>query len=202
MRVITKLAIMLLAAGESRRMGQPKQLLRVSGTTLLEKAIQTAASAQLGPILVVTGANFSQIEPIVETLGHTYIRNEDWNEGMASSIRKGLQKLLENDPLLDGLFCLVCDQPYLSETLLFQLRETQRQAQSLAAASVYGGKPGTPVLFHKDLFPELLQLKGDEGARKIFKRYKEQLALVPFENGLIDMDTPADYEKFLKRASC
>ena len=116
---VNRCGIILLAAGSSSRMGNPKQLLLYKGKSLLVHAADTAIAACLTPVIVVLGANRQLIEKeLVNKEGLNIIFNSDWEEGMASSIRCGIKEALEIDPDLDGVIIMVCDQPYVDQQLL------------------------------------------------------------------------------------
>ena len=113
---------------------------------------------------------------------------------MASSVRCGLNTLLQLAPSTDAVIIMVCDQPFVTTQLLNDLLATQHETGKSIVTSFYENIPGPPALFHKIIFPELLALKGDAGARKIVERHADDLATVPFPKGIIDIDTAADYE--------
>ena len=193
---VKQCVIVILAAGESSRMGRPKQLLLYNNKSLLMHSVHEAMQTGL-PVIVVTGANIDVITNELKSLGITIAENKKWNEGIASSLRCGLEttvKLIEN---LDGIIFMVCDQPFISTILLEDLLKTQRETAFPIVASDYGGVAGTPVLFHKSFFSELLKLTGDTGARNLIKQNASQLKSIPFLKGNIDIDTKEDYEALL-----
>jgi molybdenum cofactor cytidylyltransferase len=196
---IEQCGIIILAAGESKRLGNPKQLLSFDGNTLLSRVAKTACESMMCPVIAVLGAHAEKIRPTLNLPGLNVVNNEDWQEGMASSLRKGLTSMMELYPQVDGIFILVCDQPYLSHDLIKALIEAQRDAGLPAAAAAYNGKLGTPALFHKSLFSALLLLSGDTGARKMLERIRENVVEVDFEMGDVDIDTQADYERLLNK---
>jgi molybdenum cofactor cytidylyltransferase len=184
----------ILAAGESSRLGQPKQNLLVEGQTLLQRAVDTARKANCGLIVVVLGANAARIDPIT---GVTTLYNEDWAEGMASSIRTGINSISKNISV-DKVIILLCDQPFVTTELLNTLIDKQAETGRPIVACTYGGTTGVPALFDRAFFAELLLLQGHEGAKKILTEQAANIATVPFERGNIDIDTPEDYEQFRK----
>lgn len=189
--------IIILAAGESKRLGKPKQLLSFDGNTLLARVANTACESGLNPVIAVLGANDDKISATLNIPGLMVVKNNDWKEGMASSIRIGLTSMLDLAPQVDGVIVLVCDQPYLNQDLIKALIEGQRDAGRPIAAASYGDKMGTPALFHKSIFPELMSLSGDTGARKILDKMREDVVAIDFEMGIVDIDTPEDYERLL-----
>lgn len=195
---INNCGILILAAGQSSRLGSPKQLLEYRGDTLIKRTVQTALDAEIGSVTVVLGANADMIEPELIIPGLHLIRNNDWEEGMASSIRAGVNAIREMDPQTDGIMILVCDQPHLNRSVLQHLFRLQKETGLPIAASVYEGLPGTPALFHKSFFPALLGLKGDTGARKLISAFDAQVAKLPFDQGIVDIDTKEDYQKLVQ----
>lgn len=196
---IEQCGIIILAAGESKRLGNPKQLLSFDGNALLSRVAKTACESMTYPVIAVLGAHVEKIRPTLKIPGLNVVNNNDWREGMASSIRTGLTSMIELYPQVDGIIILVCDQPYLSHDLIKALIEAQRDAGLPAAAASYSGKLGTPALFHKSLFSDLMLLSGDKGARKMLEQMREDVVEVDFELGDVDIDTQADYERLLNK---
>ena len=174
-------------------MGRPKQLLPYNGKSLLEHTVDTANDAEANPVIVVLGANAALLEKEIDEKKVHIVENKEWEEGMASSIRCGLNTLLQIAPSADAVILMVCDQPFVSASLLNELISTQKNTGKLIVASQYGNTFGPPALFYKTIFPELLKLKGDAGARKIVTQYSDDTATVLFTEGKIDIDTEADY---------
>jgi len=193
--------IVILAAGQSQRMGSPKQLLTYHDATLLEHAVNTALSTQLQPVVVVLGANFEALLPVLAGKNVAIVKNNGWEEGMASSLRLGLQHLQQLAPRHDGIIFMVCDQPFVNSSLLESLMTTQHSTGKAAAASSYAGKLGTPALFHQTLWRQLQQLQGDTGARKLLMAHPDEVAAVPFEAGVTDIDTQEDYDRLMNNQS-
>ena len=189
-------AIIILAAGASSRLGTPKQLLVYHQNTLLEHSIAAALLSVAQQVVVVLGAGAANVQPGIRDAKLVFIINEAWQEGMASSIRCGLNYLLEQSPTLQAVIFMVCDQPYISCELLDNLVTLQQQTGSAIVASQYAETKGIPALFSKALFPELLQLQGDAGARKLLMRHP--VVTIPFPLGNIDIDTAADYQALQK----
>lgn len=187
--------IILLAAGASTRLGRPKQLLPYMGKSLLRHILEVIKEVNTYPVIVVLGADTHLISNEIATYKNIYkVVNESWSEGISSSIRSGLSTLQQIAPETDGALFVVCDQPYITATLLNNLIAAQKETGKPIVASRYEDAFGTPALFHKILFPELMTLKGDQGAKKIIKQYPGSFTTVPFPKGNIDIDTSADYE--------
>ena len=191
------IGIVLLAAGESSRMGRPKQLLKHGDLTLLQHSIHVAHEADVNTIVVVLGAHADSMNNDFSTKS-VFVTNSNWKEGMASSIQLGIKSLLDRDAETEGAILMVCDQPYVNSLLLNTLIETYKTTGKQIVASGYDNTFGPPVFFHKLFFPELLQLKGDVGAKSVIKKHEGQVEIVLFPEGSIDIDTDVDYQKLLK----
>lgn len=186
--------IVILAAGSSSRLGRPKQLLEFDGTTLLSHATVEAANSKADSVVVVLGADAGLIVNEIDGDIVYVVENKNWREGMASSIRLGLNTLLSQTPSINAVILMVCDQPYISSSILNELIATQQKTTKPIVACNYGETTGPPALFHKSIFDELMQLKGDIGARKIIQQHKNNVATILFTGGKIDIDTIKDYE--------
>jgi molybdenum cofactor cytidylyltransferase len=145
----------------------------------------------------VLGAYADDIKSNVQLQGVDIAVNEGWEEGMASSLRMGIEYMQQNHVNVDAILFLVCDQPYLHSALLKDLIALQKEKDLPIAASSYGGKIGTPALFHQSTFSSLMLLKGDTGARKLLDERMNDVAVLHFEKGVYDIDTVEDYEQLL-----
>lgn len=183
----------VLAAGASRRLGRPKQLLEIEAETLLCRAIRMAREAGADPVLVVLGASAETISGSVPLEQTIVVLNCEWEEGIASSIRAGIRVTVSCASDAPGVILMTCDQPRLSSGHLRTLIERFRgSSESAIAASTYGGVRGTPAVLPRGAFPRLLALQGDKGARSILADPQQAVVELPFEGGEIDIDTPAD----------
>ena len=189
--------IILLAAGESRRLGRPKQLLVHDGEPLLTRALHAAFGLGGLPVIVVLGAHADRMLHLLEDKDVHLVRNPDWAEGMASSVRCGVQEAAGRFPETDGLIIIVCDQPGLAPQTLQGLIDLQRSTGLPVAAATYAGRLGTPAIFHRSIFPELLKLSGDRGARQLLQQLGPQVAVLSFEEGALDIDTEEDYQRWI-----
>ena len=192
------IGIVVLAAGASARMGEPKQQLLYKGETLLQHAVNAALATGCQPVVVVLGANTGLYIPEQTDNAVSTVFNPDWQEGLSSSIRTGLSALLASAPQAEGVIFMVCDQPYVEASLLNSLVHTKTASGKGIVACQYRDTLGTPVLFSKAYFDELLYLRGKEGAKKLLFRHSEDVADIPFTLGAVDIDTPEDYAS-LKR---
>lgn len=194
-----KIAAVVLAAGSSSRMGQVKQLLEWEGKTLIRHILSKLRAAGITDIVVVLGANASKIEKELEGLALHVVYNEQWSEGLGSSVVAGTRAAMELDPA--ALLFVLVDQPYVSISLLQQIMEQYTRHSDALIVSDYGSHPGVPALFPAFFFPNLLRLSGDAGARKIIKQYTGEIHFVAFPEGKYDLDTPEDWERFLSGRS-
>jgi len=174
-------------------MGRPKQLLSHNGKSLLEHTVDTANDADANPVIVVLGANAAMLEKVIDEKKVHIVENKEWKEGMASSIRCGINTLMHIAPSSDAVILMVCDQPYISASLLNELIAMQKNTGKPIVTSQYENTFGPPALFYKTVFHELMNLKGDAGARKIVAQHSNYVATVLFTQGNIDIDTEADY---------
>jgi molybdenum cofactor cytidylyltransferase len=189
------IGLMILAAGASTRMGTPKQLLAYRGCTLILHVAEVAITSVCQPIVVVLGANAEQIKPEISQLPVHIVENQQWADGMSSSIRVGLEALLAVNQNLEAVAIALCDQPFVSSQTINQLIEAYHLTGKPIIASEYAGTLGVPVLFSRPLFSELMALKSNEGAKKLIKKHIHEVFSVPFPEGSIDIDTPTDYEQ-------
>lgn len=190
--------IILLAAGASSRLGRPKQLLSFNGSTLLRNAACAAVSSGADRIVIVLGAGAADMKNEVRDLPLDIVINEKYEKGMASSIVTGLTFLIKKYPVLDGMVIMLCDQPFADAVHIRRLVDGHKMSGCPVAASFYKNRKGVPAFFHKELFRDLLQLKGDKGARDIIRKYENRSASVPFPLGAIDIDSPEEYENLIK----
>ena len=191
-------AIVILAAGVSKRLGSPKQLLTYKKQNLLRHAVDTALETGCPSVFVVLGANMELLKKELKDKPAIIIENKNWEEGMASSIRAALQNITATILQPDSVIFMVCDQPFVNSSLLLKLLATKQQAGLPIVASSYAGKMGTPALFDKSFFAALMELKGDKGAGKLISDNADKAASVSFPKGKTDIDTAADYELLKK----
>jgi molybdenum cofactor cytidylyltransferase len=191
------IATILLAAGSSTRLGQPKQLILANGESLIRRMAQQALALQAGPVVVVLGANQERISKELTGLGVTNVVNPTWSEGMASSLRVGLRAL--DWETTDAFLVVLTDQPHVTSTLLQQLIDTRNSTGRGIIACRYtepDGVLGVPALFDSHYRREFLNLAGDTGARKLIQQYASDSTGVPFPLASIDLDTPIDLQQW------
>jgi len=194
---LNKIGIIILAAGESKRMGSPKQLLQIEGKSLIHRTAEIALATDCYPVVLVIGANKPQIAPEIVDLPLTIIDNPMWHEGMSSSVKIGLAGVYMTYKEVEAVIILVCDQPYLSVSLLERMVEIYTTKKPRLIACRYGEELGVPALFDRTLFEELLDLKGDKGAKPVLMKHLDEAHILQFEAGSIDLDTPDEYQAFL-----
>jgi len=191
------IGVILLAAGASVRMGVSKQLLRFQGETLLRRMAKTALVVS-NRVVVALGSQIEILRKEIEHLPVEIVENEDWETGMSGSIKIGLKKLLADADELEAAIVMVCDQPFVSGELLEKLVVKYKETDSLIVPCEYQNTLGVPALFHRELFPELLALDAQTGAKQLIIKYRTRTAAVPFPEGAFDVDTPEDYENLMK----
>ena len=186
-------AAIVLAAGASRRLGQPKQLLMLGGETLLARVIRLANEAGAAPVLAVLGAQHEKIRSAIAMNDAEVLINENWEQGIASSIVEGVKAINAAVPGVSGVLILSCDQPRLAAAHLRGLiGNFNAQPEPSIAASSYAGVIGIPAIFPRLLFPDLSALSGDKGARALLNRPPCPLIAQLFEGGEVDIDLPND----------
>jgi len=193
----------ILAAGESSRFGQPKQLLDWRGQPFVRAAAMRALEAGLSPVVVVTGANAENVEETVKDLPVRIVRNEEWKEGQASSIRAGILSLTSahlppGEGHVGACIFLLADQPQVTVSILRALVERHAEGLYPILAPMVQDRRANPVLFDRAAFPDLLTLQGDIGGRGIF--HKHHVEYLPWHDDrlLLDVDTPEMYQRIIK----
>ncbi len=209
-----RVSAIVLAAGTSQRFGRPKQLLAVGGTTMIEHVLRTVRETSVDDVVVVLGHLAAQMAKYVPKWCRI-VRNKDWDTGISSSIRVGIQAIERRVAPSTGrssappnqwrgtaqaaLFVLA-DQPRIKSGDLEAILQAYYGTTKPIVIPVYQGQRGNPVLFDHRLFPELKRLRGDVGGRDVVARFPDQVLAVEVPSWGIfsDIDTPADYERFLK----
>jgi len=196
---MAEIPILLLAAGASSRMGQPKQLLPWGEQTLIEHQIQTLLQTG-NPVNVVIGSNSDLILPIIEKYPENIFINADWELGMGSSISFGILQINQLFPEAEGVLITLLDQPLLTTSYLKKMLGAFNSGnQQILVSHSASGWTGVPVLFDQYYFKELTELSNDEGAKKIIKRHEEKVILLDGDELLEDIDTPLAYQQLLEK---
>jgi molybdenum cofactor cytidylyltransferase len=191
-----EIAILLLAAGSSSRLGRSKQLLSITGQPLLLKSVKAAIESGIKNITVVLGANEQAHREVITDAGVQVVVNTAWKKGMGNSLKVGLSYLLQQTPKAEAVITMVCDQPLINSDQLLKLIFQYESSESTIVASLYQGVAGVPVLFDRTLFSELLSMSDETGAKKILQEHPHLVKTVPFPGGEIDIDTDDDLKKF------
>ena len=184
-----KLAIVILAAGASRRFGSPKQLARWQGSALLQRAITVASALQDCDASVVLGAHSEPIKAQIDLAAISCIHNDAWASGMASSIRAAVSALGQD---YDALLFIAADQAGLDAQSLNRLINAWRRQPGKPACARFGNEVGIPAIFPHAYYPELMALQGDRGGKRVLLAHEAELVQVSLPEAAIDIDVPAD----------
>jgi molybdenum cofactor cytidylyltransferase len=195
----SKIGLILLAAGASRRLENfPKQLLEFRGKTLLRRAAENALASKCGKICVVLGANAEKLKREIDDLSIEIVVNENWADGMGSSLKCALGKLLEVEPNLSAVVVTLCDQPLIDSAIINRLAAVFFETRNQIIAAGYAETIGVPAIFARSTFDELMNLADDGGAKQIIKKYAASVKKLSVPEAAFDVDTRMDYENLLK----
>jgi molybdenum cofactor cytidylyltransferase len=190
------LHVLILAAGASTRLGQPKQLVQLGGRPALHIVVSNAVALAGHAVTVVLGANARDLTHMLAHSPVSSVVNRQWEEGMSSSIRVGLAAL---PPSCEAVLVLLGDQLAVTADDLKRLASAWNGEEGIIAASLYDQHLGVPAIFPRICFPELAQLRGDQGARSILERNQYRVARVPMPNAAVDLDTPEQLAQLQQR---
>jgi molybdenum cofactor cytidylyltransferase len=189
------ISAIVLAAGRSQRMGKEKLFLPLGGKPVLQRVLESALASDLAEIVCV-------VRDLTNVRRHVCLANQRllWlvnyaaDRGQSSSVIAGLWAI---HPKSDGAMFLVGDQPLVRSELIDALIERFEKNDALIVAPSFRGLTRNPVVFRRDIFPELLKLKGDRGGRSLIQKHRDQTAVVEWRDELpfMDLDVPADYER-------
>ena len=183
----------ILAAGASRRLGQPKQLLQYQGMTLLQRMVLRAKAAGCRQIVVVTGAHADQVEAaIAGEVGVEAVRNEGWQDGQGASVAIGIRHILEHAPESAGVLVMLCDQPFVTTEHLAGLIDGVASGAGRVVATHYPEGSGVPACFAASCFGSLRALSGTTGAKHWIRGLTNGVASVVPEWNAVDLDAPED----------
>jgi molybdenum cofactor cytidylyltransferase len=215
----------VLAAGGSTRLGQPKQLLVIDGETLVRRVVNAASAAGCARVAVVVGELRERIATELRGTAAEIVENAEWQHGLGTSIKRGLAHLARTAPELEAVVLLTCDQPFVDRAVIHALiEERDRSGKAIVASSYEPRSPvmstevetsqketserdssasvgmtkggGVPALFDRECFEALLGLPDDSGAKRVIEADLTRVAWVAFPEGAIDIDTPADLERW------
>ena len=196
------IAIIILAAGASKRMGQSKQLLKWGEFTLLEHAIKQACETLCEQVIVVLGAHSKHIKSNTNSFSATLIENPNWENGMSSSISCGIKHLKALKKDIDGVLITLADQPFISTSDLNALIKgfkTETALEKQIVATQYMNHLGVPALFGKYHFKALEQIKHKSGAKQIIQDHLKTVYSIPLKGSIQDIDNLEDYKSALKK---
>jgi molybdenum cofactor cytidylyltransferase len=184
-----QIAIIVLAAGASTRLGAPKQLFKYNGINLLRRTVETVLLSKAKSVHVIFGCEAEKMKLEIADLPVDVVVNPNWQRGISTSIRSGIQSL---EPNIDAAIIVLCDQLKLSTDILNALINTYTSTRTPIVTCKYAGTVGVPAMFDRSIFPELLSLEGDYGAKKIIERYTKKRIEIDSPGGEIDIDTIID----------
>ena len=197
---MSKLAVLLLAAGSSSRMGSPKQFLKWNNTTLLNHAINTVEQIDQNEIVLVLGANYEEINSKVDASDITIIYNENWEKGLGNSIACGIKFIIESLPDIESVLIMLTDQPLIDSNFIIEMIKThQKNPNDIICTQYKNNKLGVPAIFNKNYFEELSYLNHDKGAKDILNKNPENIIFISGKDLISDIDTIEDYETLYKR---
>jgi molybdenum cofactor cytidylyltransferase len=179
---VSRIGAVILAAGASRRLGEPKQLVKVGAENLLERSVRVAHEAGCSPLVVVLGASAESIEAACELKDVDVLINDSWSEGMGASVRVGVGALRD----VDGCLLMTCDMPAVTAAHLRML-----SVSGNATGSAYAGRRGVPAYFPASSFKDLMELRGDVGAKDLLRSAQ----CVALAGGELDVDTIEDLDR-------
>lgn len=189
-------AIIILAAGNSSRMGTPKQLLSLGDHTLLGTVIDNAQQSQADEVFCVLGANAKEVSLSITTYGVEILVNSSFHDGLSSSIIAGINHIKDRD--FDAVLIMLGDQPLIDSYYLNSIVNTFKNRSDKIIATNYNGTLGVPVVIPKSYYSLLLQLKGDKGAKEFLNSRHEQVISLN-NDSLFDIDTQEDYKALIKK---
>lgn len=193
------IAIVILAAGASTRMGSPKQLLRWGDNILLMHAVNEAEKSKANEVFVILGANHEKITDKVKPSTATILINNDWELGLGSSIAYGVLHLQNSNKLYDGILLMLADQPKVDTNYLNSIIKKFKVGRKQIIATTYDTQFGVPAVFDQIYFKELSKLTGDKGAKNIIEENLAYLTTSSPKSKLIDIDTKEAYDKLYSK---
>jgi CTP:molybdopterin cytidylyltransferase MocA len=196
-----KVGAVVLAAGDSSRLGSPKQLVRYQGIPLVVRAVQAALNTGADPVIVVLGANVELVRGVLCGLSVVLLVNPKWNQGMGTSVATGVRAIVDRAPFVDGVLITLADQPLVGQPVLGQLLDGWADRRSrdgcrhtAIAAAEYAGTLGVPAVFGRGHFEALCALSPAEGAAHLLRRPDPCVCRVAMPEAAVDIDTPNDLE--------
>ena len=190
------IAAIILVAGGSSRLGQPKQLLKFRGESLVASAVRAAVESGCNPVVVVTGNLAGEIRDALGSSPAKVVTNPEWERGLGTSIRRGVREVAD---AADAVVILASDQPFVDVGVVNALISAQKEHAAPIVASRYANTLGVPALFARSCFETLLALPDDSGAKPLLAARAAEVIAVEFELGTVDVDTPQDLDRLNER---
>jgi len=194
--MLRRTAIVILAAGGSRRLGQPKQLLSVLGEPLLRRVVRMAAEVSPDHLIVVLGSSAYDCVPVIKDCEADIVVNPFWESGLAGSIRIGVERAEEQGA--DFVLLLLADQPWLNSGVIRRFLDRMDGRTDVIISARYDGVLGAPMIFGSDWFPQLKDLEGDQGARNLVSQEGRRVEVIDWSEGAFDLDTPEDLASLMR----
>jgi len=190
-----QLAILILGAGGSSRLGQAKQLLSFGVSTMLNRIVDVALQSKVGNIYLVLGASYDEVKASIKDTSVHVIHNKNWEKGLSTSIVAGVNEILQQAPSTQGILIMLGDQILILPTHINQVVQVFLAEKCDIVYADYKSDYGPPAIFGIKTFNELLSLEMDQGAKKIIKSGMYKVASVIIPEGKYDIDTTSDYEQ-------
>jgi len=190
--MIPLISAIILAAGESRRMGEPKQLMPLGKTTILERTVDNFLNSEVHDVIVVVGYRAEEVISLIADRSVAIAVNSAYREGMSTSIVAGLSLISDK---IQGVMLALADQPFIDSHTINHLIEAFGAHNKNIAIPVYQGKRGHPVIFAIKYKEELLRLKGDIGGKEIIGQHPDDIleVTVNCEGICVDINTVDNY---------
>jgi len=190
------ISAVILAAGRSTRFPGNKLLTRIGGKTIIERVLGTFQESRVDRIIVVVGWQARKLLKSIEGLNVEAVINEKYDEGMSSSVRLGVRKVLESDAVIIH----PADVPFISTNTINKVIESYNTGGKPIVVAGYKGRPGHPILFCDSLFPEILEIREETlGLKSVVSRHSDEILVVETEPAcLFDIDSPEDLKRIAK----
>ena len=193
-----KISAIILAAGPSSRMGFLKQTINIKGKSMLELVLNKVRKFPFYEIIIVLGYKYEEIMNTLKLKFEKVVINEEYEKGMSSSLKKGVLNIFKDS---EAFAVFLADMPLIKEESIEKVINEFNERSCLIVAPIFNKVIGHPVIFHRNLIPEIINLEGDIGAKKVIEKYRDKACFIEVndEGVLIDIDTPKDLEKVLKK---
>jgi len=193
------IAGIVLAAGSSTRLGRAKQLLPLGDRTVIEHVVDRMLASPLDRVMVVTGHQAADIAGVLRTRDLEIVVNPDYRQGQSTSLNIAIRRLL-GDPQCEAAVVVLGDQPGIALADIASVVETWKASRPLIVMTQYGETRSHPVLFSREVFPELLDIEGDRGARDVIRRHRDEVVTASsvLDDSPADIDTEDAYESLRK----